>query len=87
MPARRSGASAQKSTSQRLCARIPSSQSGKSATEGFPQIKTLVRKNGGTVFGKMISPAIPSLSMSRPRSASSQFLCFLLPMCLRCGFL
>ena len=42
-------------------------------------------KNGGTVFGKITSPAMPSVSMSPRRLTSSQFLCFLLPMCLRCG--
>ena len=65
MPARRSGASLQKSTSQRLWARIPASRCSYSSGGGGWANSTKLGKNGGTVFGKITSPTIPSASCSR----------------------
>ncbi len=55
MPARRPGASAQKSASQRLWACSPAQRRSASAavTAGGWAVREVLGKNGGTVFGKM----------------------------------
>ena len=63
-PARRSGLDAQKSASQRLCAWMPACRSSYSSADGGRAITAPVGKNGGTVFGKSTSAAVPSDSCS-----------------------
>ena len=72
MPARRSGYSATKSASQRLCARMPARRAGNSSGVGGPAITAPVGKNGGTVLGKTTSAAEPSASISSQRRSLSQ---------------
>ena len=83
MPARRSGASEQKSASQRLCALMPAHRSSYSSLVGGRATTMPVGKNGGTVFGKITSATWPSAQ----RRESSQFRVRLSPWRSRYGFL
>ena len=67
MPARRPGVRAQKSASQRLWACSPAQRSSRSwASAGGAWVTSAPPgKNGGIVFGKMTSAAMPSASRSR----------------------
>ena len=72
MPARRPGAAAQKSASQRLCACRPAQRSSRSpaSAAGGWCTSDAFGKNGGIVFGKMTSATMPSASSSRRRRSS-----------------
>src|SRR5262249_38579423 len=72
-PARRSGACAHQSASQRLWARIPASRRSNALAEGGRATSEAEGKNGGTVFGKITSPTMPSASSSAMRRSWSQF--------------
>ena len=74
MPARRPGVRAQKSASQRLCACRPAQRSSRSCASigGACVTSAPPGKNGGIVFGKMTSAAMPSASRSRMRRSESQ---------------
>jgi len=74
MPARRPGAAAQKSASQRLCACSPAQRRSMSAvvTAGGWAVSEAFGKNGGTVLGKTTSPTMPSASCWELRISLSQ---------------
>src|SRR5436190_2066589 len=72
MPARRSGHSATKSTSHRLCARMPASRCSYSSGLGGRANNTKLGKNGGTVFGNNTSATTPSDSCCSQRTSESQ---------------
>lgn len=71
-PARRPGASAQNSASQRLCARSPAQRCSNSSRVGAGAIREAEGKNGGMVLGKTTSATIPSVSSSRNRRPEFQ---------------
>ena len=74
MPARRPGASAQKSAIQRLCACSPAQRASRSPAlaGGGWSPRLALGKNGGTVLGKMTSATMPSDSSSVSRRFESQ---------------
>lgn len=72
-PARRPGAAAQKSASQRLWARSPAQRCSNSAAVGAGAIRDAEGKKGGTVFGKTTSATMPSSSSSARRRPEFQF--------------
>ena len=74
MPARRPGAAAQKSASQRLWARSPSQRRARSpaSAAGGWCTSEACGKNGGMVFGKITSATTPSASSSARRRSLSQ---------------
>ena len=63
-PARRPGAAAQKSASQRLCACSPAHRCSYSAAVGAGVTSAPDGKNGGIVFGNSTSATMPSASSS-----------------------
>lgn len=71
-PARRPGASAQKSASQRLWAWSPAQRIVYSAAVGGCAIREALGKNGGMVLGKTTSATMPSASSSARRRAEFQ---------------
>ncbi len=71
-PARRPGASAQNSASQRLCAWSPAQRIVYSAAVGGWAISEALGKNGGMVLGKRTSATMPSASSSDSRRAEFQ---------------
>lgn len=73
-PARRPGAAAQKSASQRLWARRPAQRRRNSSAVGAGAIREPDGKNGGMVFGKTTSATMPSSSSSAIRRPEFQFL-------------
>ncbi len=71
-PARRPGASAQKSAIQRLCAWSPAQRSSYSAAVGGCAIREAFGKKGGMVLGKTTSATMPSASSSASRRREFQ---------------
>ena len=69
MPCVACGAAPQKSTSQRLCACSPAHlRSNVARSRGTPLRWARMSKNGGSVFGKMISAA-HAVGVHLPRAA------------------
>ena len=71
-PARRPGAWAQKSASQRLWAWMPAQRRSYSASVGGRATRLPSSKKGGTVLGKSTSAVMPSASFSARRRSESQ---------------
>ena len=67
MPARRPGASWQKSTIQRLCAFSPAHRRSYSSGDGCGATRFPDGKNGGMVLGNSTSATTPSASSSAIR--------------------
>ncbi len=71
-PARRPGACAQNSASQRLWAWIPAHRRSYSDSVGGNATRLPSSKKGGTVLGNSTSAVIPSASFSASRRSESQ---------------